>query len=163
MKLSLFKIGLILIIGGSLWISFVFTESDKVQDTFLITESNSVNLGLKLMGNEIGYYKIFMPEFGGDELFIQIQDDEYNIIQEEVIQTKMSVGYFDFSEDGIYTIKVTNISKNQIKTEIEFGNTNSQKMIPGGILLFIGAITMIVIAYLKLKNYNIAQPDENIS
>ena len=163
MRLSLFKLSLILIIGGSLWISFVFNESEKTKDTFLITQSNSVNLELKLMGNEIGYYKIFMPEFDSYELFIQIRDDKDNIIQEEVIQTKMSVGYFDFSEDGVYTIKATNISKNQIKTEIEFGNTNSQKMIPGGVLLFIGAITMIVIAYLKLKNYNIAQPDENIS
>ena len=98
MRLSLFKLGLVLIIGGSLWISFVFNESEKTRNTFLITQSNSISLELELMGNEIGYYKIFMPEFDSYELFIQIRDDKDNIIQEEVIQTKMSVGYFDFSK-----------------------------------------------------------------
>ena len=36
-------------------------------------------------------------------------------------------------------------------------------MIPAGILILVGAVTMIVMSYLKIKNYNIEQPDENIS
>ena len=84
-------------------------------------------------------------------------------MQNERIQTKMSVGYFDFNEDGTHTVKVTNISKNQINLQVEFGNTNSQQMIPAGILILVGAITMIVMSYLKIKNYKIEQPDENIS
>jgi hypothetical protein len=36
-------------------------------------------------------------------------------------------------------------------------------MIPAGVLILVGAITIIVISYLKIKNYKIEQPDENIS
>ena len=75
----------------------------------------------------------------------------------------MSVGYFDFKEDGEYTIKITNIAKNSITTEIEFGNTNSKKMYASGIMILVGAITMIAMSYLKIKNYKIEQPEENIS
>jgi len=75
----------------------------------------------------------------------------------------MSVGYFDFNEDGIHTVKVTNISKNQINLQIEFGNTNSLQMIPAGVLILVGSLIMIAMSYLKIKNYKIEQPDENIS
>ena len=98
-----------------------------------------------------------------NNIFVQIRDNKGNIIQEQSIQTKMSVGYFDFNEDGVYTVKAMNISENQIMVQVEFGNTNSQKMVPAGILLVLGAFILIVISYIRLKNYNIAQPDENIS
>ena len=75
----------------------------------------------------------------------------------------MSVGYFDFNEDGIHTIKVTNISKNPIDLQVEFGNTNSQKMVIAGVLILVGAVVMMIMSYMKIKNYNIEQPDENIS
>ena len=69
-----------------------------------------------------------MPEFSGEEIFVQILDIRENVIEEQIVQTKMSVGYFDFNENGEYTIKITNISENPINIQIEFGNTNSQKM-----------------------------------
>ena len=47
------------------------------------------------------------------KIFVQVLDTKDNVIQEQKIQTKMSVGYFDFIEDGTYTVKITNISKNQ--------------------------------------------------
>ena len=163
MKISLFKLGLILIIGGCIWISFIFNESEKIQDMQILSQSSSMELTLETSGNEIGFYKIFMPQFNGDEIFVQIRDNNGNVIQEEKIQTKMSVGYFELSKDGLYSIKATNISKTHIDLQLEFGNTSSQKMIPAGLLVLGGAITMIIMSYLKLKNYSIAQPDENIS
>ena len=75
----------------------------------------------------------------------------------------MSVGYFNFDQDGDYTLKIANISKNPIDLQIEFGNTNSKEMIPAGVLILVGAVTVIVMAFFKIKNYNIEQPDENIS
>ena len=163
MKVSFFKLGLGLIIIGSIWISFTFSEHEKTQEMTFLKQSDSVKLNLEFTGSDIGYYKIYMPEFEGDEVFVQIRDNKDNVIQEEKIQTKMSVGYFDFKEDGIYTIKIINISKDQIQIQIEFGNTNSQKMIPAGILLVFGSFVLIIVSYVKLKNYSIAQPDENIS
>ena len=104
-----------------------------------------------------------MPNFSGEEIFVQILDTNENVIQEEKIQTKLSVGYFDFNKDGEFTIKITNISKNEIDLQVEFGNTNSQKMIPAGMMILIGSIVIIMMSYVRLKNYNIEQPDENIS
>ncbi len=163
MKASLLKLGLGLTIVGIIWISFIFVETEKTHDTILLKQSNSFELKLEFTGVDIGFYRVYMPEFSGEEVFVQILDAKDNVIREEQIQTKMSVGYFDFNEDGIHTVKITNISKNQINLQVEFGNTNSQQMIPAGVLILVGAITMIVMSYLKIKNYKIEQPDENIS
>ena len=138
-------------------------NSEKVNDTFFLKQSSSFESKIMLEKLDIGFYKIYMPEFNGEEVFVQILDIQDNVIKEQIIQTKMSVGYFDFYEKGTYTLKIANISKNPISLEIEFGNTDSQEMIPGGVLLFLGAMTVIVMSYLKIKNYNMAQPDENIS
>jgi len=162
-KISLFKLGLGLAIIGIVWISFIFVETEKTHDTILLKQSNSFELKSEFTGIDIGFYRIYMPEFAGEEVFVQILDGKNNVIQEELIQTKMSVGYFDFSDDGTHTIKVTNISKNQINLQVEFGNTNSQQMIPAGVLILVGAVSMIVMSYLKIKNYKIEQPEENIS
>lgn len=162
MKVPLFKLGLVLTIIGIIWISFVFAETEKTQGTILLKQSNSFELKSEFTGVDIGFYRVYMPEFAGEEVFVQILDTKDNVIREELIQKKMSVGYFDFYEDGTHTIKVTNISKNQINLQVEFGNTESQEMTPAGILILAGAVTMIVISYLKIKNYKIEQPDENI-
>ena len=105
-----------------------------------------------------------MPEFSGEEIFVQILDTKENVVAEQMVQTKLSVGYFDFNdEDGEYTLKITNIAKNQIDVQIEFGNTNSQKMFPSGIMVLVGAVIMMIMSYMKIKNYKIEQPEENIS
>jgi hypothetical protein len=162
-KISLFKLGLVLIIVGIVWISFIFVQTEKTHNVILLKQSNSFESKLEFTGADIGFYKVYMPEFTGEEVFVQILDTQANVIQEERIQTKMSVGYFDFNEDGTYTVKATNISKNSINIQIEFGNTNSQEMIPAGVMMLVGAVTIMIMSYLKLKNYKIAQPDENIS
>ena len=160
--MPLFKLGLVLTIIGIIWISFVFAETEKTQGTILLKQSNSFELKSEFTGVDIGFYRVYMQEFAGEVVFVQILDTKDNVIQEELIQTKMSVGYFDFYEDGTHTIKVTNISKNQINLQVEFGNTKSQEMTLAGILILAGAVTMIVRSYLKIKNYKIEQPDENI-
>ena len=163
MKISPFKIGLVLVIIGMVGVSLIFNETEKIHDSILLKESNSFETKSEFTGSDIGYYKFYISKFSGEEIFVQILDTKDNIIQEQRVQTKMSVGYFDFSENGMYTLKVTNISKNPINLQIEFGNTNSQKMIPTGIMIFVGALLMIIMLYFKIKNYKIEQPEENIS
>ena len=163
MRLSPFKIGLVLVILGMIWTAFIFDETEKTHETILLKESNSVQVKSMFSGIDIGYYKLYMPEFAGEEIFVQILDAKYNVIQEQMIQTKMSVGYFDFDKNGEYTIKVTNITKNPIDIQIEFGNTNSHKMQLPGVMILVGSIIIMVMSYLKIKNYNIEQPEENIS
>ncbi|MFB5623650.1 MAG: hypothetical protein ACE5RP_01885 [Nitrosopumilus sp.] len=163
MKISPLKIGLILVIIGMVWTALIFDETEKKYDSIILKESSSFETKSEFSGTDIGYFKIYMPEFSGEEVFVQILDTKDNVIQEEMVQTKMSVGYFDFSEDGEHTIKITNIAKNPINLQIEFGNTNSQKMLPSGIMILVGAVVIMIVSYFKIKNYNIEQPEENIS
>ena len=163
MKLSLFKTGIIISIIGIVWISVVFLEGDKITEEFQLRPSNSHNMSMWFVGEDIGYYKVFMPEFGGEEMFVQILDKNKNIISEQSIQTKMSIGYFDFNENGQYSIKISNISDNVVGLSMEFGNTNSQSMVAPGVMVLAGAVMIILASYIRLKNYRIAQPDENIS
>ena len=163
MKVSAFKIGLVLVVIGMIWVSVVFNETEKNHNSTLLKETNSIESKVDFSGVGIGYYKIFMPEFNNENVFVQILDKNLNVIQEQKVNTKFSVGYFDFDEDGLYTIKVSNISKKSIDLQIEFGDTHSQKMLAPGIMILMGSLIMMLISYLKIKNYNIEQPDENIS
>ena len=163
MKISPFKIGLILVIIGIIWTGLIFDETEKKYDSVLLKQSNSFEVKSEFFGSSIGYYKLYMPEFGEEKIFVQILDTKENVISEQMVKTKMSVGYFDFNENGEHTVKITNIAKNPIKVQIEFGNTNSQKMIPSGIMVLAGALIMMIVSYMKIKNYNIEQPEENIT
>ena len=163
MKISPFKLGLALVIIGIVWTSFIFDETEKKYDSILLKQSNSFEVKSEFSGIDIGYYKLYMPQFAGEEIFVQILDTKKNVIAEQIVQTKLSVGYFDFDENGERILKITNIAKNQIDVQIEFGNTNSQKMLPSGIIVLVGAVIMMIMAYIKIKNYNIEQPEENIS
>ncbi len=146
-----------------IWISFVFLQGDRISEEIVLKSTNSHDIELNFNGKGIGYYKVFMPEFTGNQVFVQILDRNQNIISEEIIQTKMSVGYFNFEKSGIYTAKITNPSENQINLQVELGDANSENMISSGVMILIGAVMIIVSSYMKLKNYNIEQPDENIS
>ena len=163
MKISPFKLGLVLVIVGMVWTAFIFDETEKRHDSILLKQSNSFEVKSEFSGIDIGYYKLYMSEFAGEEIFVQILDTKENVIAEQIVQTKLSVGYFDFNGNGEHTLKITNIAKNQIDVQIEFGNTNSQKMLPSGIIILVGAVIMMIMAYMKIKNYNIEQPEENIS
>jgi hypothetical protein len=163
MKISAFKIGLVLIVIGMIWVSVIFNQTEKNHEDTLLKKSNSIESKLEFSGIGIGYYKVYMPEFIKENVFVQILDKNLNIIQEQKVNTKFSVGYFDFDKDGVYTVKVSNISENAINLQVEFGDTNSQKMVAPGIMILVGSLIMMLISYLKIKNYNIEQPDENIS
>ena len=163
MKISLFKLGLTLVIVGMIWTAFIFDETEKRYDSIVLKQSNSFEVKLEFFGIDIGYYKLYMPEFAGEEVFVQILDTKENVIAEQMVKTKLSVGYFDFNGSGKYTLKITNIAKNSIDIQTEFGNTNSQKMLPSGIMVLVGALVMMIMSYMKIKNYKIEQPEENIS
>ena len=163
MKISAFKVGLVLVVIGMIWVSVIFNETEKNHDSVVLQKSNSIESKLDFSGVGIGYYKIYIPEFSNQNVFVQILDKNLNVIQEQKVNTKFSVAYFDFNKDGIYTIKVSNISENSVNLQIEFGDTHSQKMITPGIMILLGSLIMMLISYLKIKNYNIEQPDDNIS
>jgi hypothetical protein len=163
LNVSIFKIGIILSIIGAVWISVVFLEGNRISEEFLLEPSSSNNIRLEFVGNDIGYYEIFMPEFSGEEVFVQVLDSNKNIISEQSVQTKMSVGYFDFDKNGEYSVRIANISENSTSLQVELGDTNSRNMIPPGVIVLVGTLMIIVASYMKLSDYKIAHPDENIS
>ena len=163
MKAPVLKIGIVLIIIGIVWTSVVFNETEKSHDEAFLEESTSMESKLEFTGKDIGYYKIYMPEFTNENIFVQILDTNLNVIKEQKINTKFLVSYFDFNKDGTYTIKVSNISENQVNVQIEFGDTNSQEMVIPGLMILTGSLLIMLISYLKIKNYKIEQPDENIT
>jgi len=162
MRLSLFKISILLIIIGASGTGIIFSESDKIQQFMMLkqTESNQVNLYLEV--GDIAYYKITIPEFEGEGVFYRIVDENYDTISKGISETKMSIRYFDVKESGMHTMIVTNLSQESMNYEIEIGSTDSNKiMIPAGIM-FVGGLLLLFTSFMKLKNYRIEQPDENI-
>ena len=143
--------------------SIEFLEGKRISEQFVLESTESHSLNQNFEGTDIGYYKIFMPEYLRYEIFVQILDNEKNIISEQTVHTKMSVGYFKFEKSGTYIVNISNISKEQIDFHVEFGETNSQQMILPGIMVLVGAIIIIITSFLKLKNHKIEHPDENIS
>ena len=163
MRLSKFKIGIALTAVGMIWLSLVFYQGEKTMENFSLQSSESAEMQMYFEGKDIAFYKIFIPEFSGDGIFVQVMDKNHNIISDGVVATKMSVGYFDFETSGEYTIKITNLSKQQMNLEVEFGDTNGREMIIPGIITLAGGLMIVVALYIKLRDYRIEQPDENIS
>ena len=161
-KPSLFKIGLILSIIGVVFVGYGFYEGEKISQTFLLDTEQTESLDLRLQDSGIGFYKISVPDLG-DSVFIQIVDSQHNVLADKKIETKTAVNYFDFENSNVYTLKVTNLSDHQISVQIEFGDINLSQIRYPGIVLYVGVILLMISGYRRLKNYKIAQPDENIS
>ena len=114
MRISAFKVGLALVIIGMIWVSVIFNETEKNHEESLLKKSNSIESKLEFSGIGIGYYKIYMPEFINEDVFVQILDKNLNVIKEQIVNTKFSVAYFDFEKDGVYTIKYQIFQKTKL-------------------------------------------------
>ncbi len=161
-KLSLFKIGLILSVIGVVFVGYGFSEGEKTSQTFFLNNEQTETLDLRLQDSGVGFYKISVPDLG-DSVFIQIVDSHENVLVDKKVETKTAVNYFDFENSDVYTLKVTNLSDHQISVQIEFGDTNLSQITYPGIVLYVGVVLLMISCYRRLKNYKIAQPDENTS
>ena len=162
MRLSLFKISILLIIIGASGTGIIFSESDKIQQVMTLKQTEFNEVSLFFEAEDIAYYKITIPEFEGQGVFYRIVDENQNTISKGISETKMSIRYFDVKESGMHTMIVTNLSQESMRYEIEIGSTDANKiMIPAGIM-FVGGLLLLFTSFMKLKNYRTEQPDENI-
>ena len=162
MKLSLFKISILLIVIGASGTITVFLESEKLEQFMTLKQTESDEISLYFEAADIGYYKVTIPEFDGHGFFYRIVDDNYVTISKGLIQTKMSIRYFDVKESGIYTMILLNTAKEKMNYQVEIGSTDIMNIsIPSGIM-FVGGLLLLFTSFIKLKNYRIEQPDENI-
>ena len=162
MRLSLFKISILLVIIGASGTGIIFSESDKIQQVMTLKQTEFNEVSLFFEAEDIAYYKITIPEFEGQGVFYRIVDEDQNTISKGISETKMSIRYFDVKESGVHTMIVTNLSQESMRYEIEIGSTDANKIIiPAGIM-FVGGLLLLFTSFMKLKNYRTEQPDENI-
>ena len=147
---------------GVVFVVYGFSEGEKISQTFLLDTKQTESLDLRLQDSGIGFYKISIPDLG-DSVFIQIVDSQHNVLADKKIETKTAINYFGFENSNVYTLKVTNLSDHQISVQIEFGDINLSQIRYPGIVFYVGVILLMISGYRRLKNYKIAQPDENIS
>ena len=162
MRLSVFKISILLVIIGASGTGIIFSESDKSYQFMSLKQTESNELSLYFEADDIGYYKITIPEFDGQGVFFRIVDEDYNTVSKGISETKMSIRYFDVKESGIHTMILTNLAQEKMSYEIEIGSTDATRIvIPAGIM-FAGGLILLFTSFMKLKNYRTEQPDENI-
>jgi len=80
MKLSLFKISILLIIIGASGTIIVFSESEKLERFMTVTQTESDEISLYFEAGDIGYHKVTILEFDGQGLFYRIDDGNYDTI-----------------------------------------------------------------------------------
>ena len=162
MRFSFFKLSILLIVIGASGIGIVFSDAPKTEQQMTLEESQIRQMSLFFEQGDIGYHTIFIPEFEGQGVFFRVVDPEFETISKGLIQTKMSIGYFDVKESGMYTVLLTNLAQKEMNYEVEIGSTAAQDIIiPAGVM-FAGGLLLLFASYLKLKNYRTEQPDENI-
>ena len=151
-----------LIIIGASGTGVVFSEAERVAEIMLLKQNESDDISMFFEANDIGYHKVTIPEFEGQGVFYRIVDENYDTISKGIVETKMSIRYFDVKETGVYTMVMTNLAQEKMNYEVEIGSTNAIIIsIPAGVM-FVGGLLLLFASYMKLKNYRIAQPDENI-
>ena len=162
MRLTLFKISILLIIIGASGTGVFFSEAERMTEIMLLKQNESDDISMFFEADDIGYHKVTIPEFEGQGVFYRIVDENYDTISKGIVETKMSIRYFDVKETGVYTMVMTNLAQEKMNYEIEIGSTNAIIIsIPAGVM-FVGGLLLLFASYMKLKNYRIAQPDENI-
>tara|TARA_B100000530_G_scaffold256609_1_gene170114 strand:+ start:408 stop:899 length:492 start_codon:yes stop_codon:yes gene_type:complete len=162
MRLSLFKISILLIIIGASGSGIVFSEADSTSGAMYLKQTESNEISMHFEADDIGYHLIIIPDFEGQGVYYRIVNENYDTISKGIAETKMSIRYFDVKEAGTYTIVLTNLAQEKMSYEVELGSTNALIIsIPAGVM-FVGGLLLLFTSYIKLKNYRIAQPDENI-
>ncbi|HYL66097.1 MAG TPA: hypothetical protein VEU72_02985 [Nitrosopumilaceae archaeon] len=162
-KLTPFRIGLSLMIIGSIWITLAFSIAEKTSQDLNIGTKESASVDLDLKNNGLGFYKITIPNYSKETILVKVLDPQGNTMDLKRIGTKMSVNYFEFSYTGKYTLEITNLSENPIQIEAEFGNTKSTDFTFPSFIAFIGACLIVWSGYKRLQNYSTAHPEENKS
>ena len=136
-------------------------NSHNMTENFVLNIAQTGAIDINLKGN-LGFYKVALPELG-DSVFVQILDPNENIISDKKLETKLAINYFDINQNGIYTLKITNIADNYLPIQIQIGQINTEELQYPGIVIISGILLLIITGFMKLKNYKIAQPDEKIS
>ncbi len=162
-KLTPFRIGLSLMIIGSIWVVFAFSTAEKTSQDLNIGTKESASIDLDLKNKGLGFYKITIPSYSKETILVKILDPQGSMVDLKRIGTKMSVNYFEFSYTGKYTLEITNLSENPMQIKAEFGNTKAIEFTFPSFISLIGTCLIVWSSYKRLRNYSTAHPEENKS
>jgi hypothetical protein len=160
--ISLFNIGILLVISGSIWGGIVLSEANKDSSNFFLENSYFGSVPIKIEGDGIGFYLISSESYQNN-ILAKIVDSHRNILDIRKITNKVTVDYFHFKHSDQVTLEVTNLSDKPVQLTVTIGDTRVQEITYPAILIFTGAIILLFSGYKKLKHYIIEHPDENKS
>jgi len=161
MPLSVFRIGIILVLIGSAWTGIVFSGTIKESKSIILDRLDSARISIDLNGNGLGFYII--SSNGYDNILLaKILDSQGNYIDMKRITNKLTVNYFQFEKTGEYTLEITNFVDKPVELTTEIGDTTFQNFVIPAIIVFFGTVFLVISGYRKLQGYITAQPDEKI-
>jgi hypothetical protein len=162
LKISLFYIGIILIIVGSAWAGILLNEADKSTSNFQLENSEINSLSMKVIGNGIGYYLISSDNYQNN-ILAKVIDSHGNFLDIRKITNKVTVDYFRFEHNDQVTLEITNLSDKPAHLSITLADTRVSEIMVPAILIFGGALILVFSGFKKLRNYITEHPDENNS
>jgi len=162
LQISLFYVGILLIITGSIGAGIVLFESNKSTASFLLDNQDANNVPVKVKGEGIGFYLITSESYQNN-ILAKVVDSHGNFLDIRKITNKVTVDYFHFEHDEQVTLELTNLSDKPVKLAVTIGDTRVQEITFPAALVFTGALILVFSGYMKLKNYITEQPDENKS
>ena len=161
-QISLFYVGILSIITGSIGAGIILSEANKSTASFLLESLDSNSIPVKVKGNGIGFYLISSASYQSN-ILAKVVDSHGNFLDIRKITNKMTVDYFHFQHDDQVTLELTNLSDKPVKLEATIGDTRVQEITFPAVLIFVGALILVFSGYRKLRNYITEQPDENKS
>lgn len=157
-RLTTFKISLIAIVIGSIWIGIIFSHAVKDSENFNLDKSDSASIPLVLYGNGIGFYEISSNQYN-NSILAKVLNSNGNYLNMRTITNKETVNYFVFQHTGKFTLELTNLSANPVQLTVEFGDTKYQEFLIPSLMIFVGVCLLMFTGYMKLRNYITAQPE----
>jgi len=159
--LSILRIGIILVVVGSIGTGMVFSYTAKESKNIILDRLDSTRIPVDLNGNGLGFYVLSTNAYD-NVLLAKILDSQGSYIEMKRITNKLTVNYFQFDNPGEYTLEVTNFTDRPVELTIEIGDTRYQDFIIPSIIVLFGTCLLVFVGYKKLQTYITAQPDENI-
>ncbi|MDE1840177.1 MAG: hypothetical protein KGH87_09700, partial [Thaumarchaeota archaeon] len=101
-EISLFYVGVLLIITGSIGAGIVLLESSKNTTSFLLDSLEVNSVPIKVKGEGIGYYLISSESYQNN-ILAKVIDSHGNFLDIRTITNKVTVDYFHFEHNDQVT------------------------------------------------------------
>lgn len=145
-----FKLGIVLLVIGSIWIGIAYSESNKEVGNFSLESSDSGKLPIKVDKSGIGFYLISSNNYE-NKILAKVVDSHGNFLDIRKITNKVTVNYFRFEHTNEATLEVTNLSDEPVKLSITIGDTKFQELSVPALMIFFGSSLLVFAGYRRLR------------